>query len=379
MNPKDFADPEAGRLVRTARGNWAFIPAPLPPTIAFDPELVIALSEADASLAELSGLGSQLPNPHFLIAPYTKREAVLSSRIEGTRASLSDLFADEIVPAQDDDVREVANYIVALEHGIRRLNTLPLSLRVVREIHEKLMRGVRGQYATPGDFRSTQNFIGAPGSTEASATYVPPPVPKMHEALNAWEKFLHADVRLPVLVKCAMMHVQFEAIHPFLDGNGRVGRLLITLFLIEKKRLSLPLLYLSAFIEAYRRDYYDLLLGTHTRGDWRSWIPFFLAGVNSVSRDGCLRATKLLSLRERLRARVRSEANAQELLDSLFDNPYVTVKRAAAMLNKTYPTAKNAIDALVRHGVIEEISGRMRDKLYLAKPIFEVIGKEHTF
>lgn len=379
MRPESFLNPETGRLVRTAKGNWAFVPAPLPPSISFDAELVLALSQADAALSELSGLGAQLPNPHLLIAPYARREAVLSSRIEGTRASLDDLFADELEASSDSDVREVANYVMALEHGIRRLDELPLSLRLVREIHEKLMSGVRGQYATPGEFRRSQNFIGPPGSTEETATYVPPPVPEMHDALDAWEKYLHAGVRLPDLVQCAIMHVQFEAIHPFIDGNGRVGRLLITLFLIQRKRLSQPLLYLSAFIEAHRADYYELLQRTHTQGDWRGWIAYFLAGVRVVAEDGCGQARELLALREQLRNKVRNEANALMLVDALFANPYLNIKRAAAILKKTYPTAKKAVEALAKNGIVSEISGRVRSKLYLAQPISDVITSKREF
>jgi len=222
MNPKDFRSSSTGKVIRTPQGYAAFIPAPLPPLLVYDDDLVLALSRADAALSELSGLGRHLPNPHLLIAPYVRREAVLSSRIEGTKASLSDLLLDEMenaasVPREEDDVREVRNYVVALEYGIKRLRDLPLSLRLVRELHARLMKGVRGERATPGEFRRSQNWIGPPGSTPATAPYVPPPPEHMQEALADWERFLHEREKLPDLIQCALMHEQFEAIHPFLD------------------------------------------------------------------------------------------------------------------------------------------------------------------
>jgi Fic family protein len=302
VNPADFHAPHAGRIVRTAGGNAAFVPAPLPPELAFDLDLVRAMSRADAALSELSGLGALLPNPHLLIAPYLRREAVLSSRIEGTQASLADLLADEAGEASHaapDDVREVRNYVAALEYGVRRLDALPLSLRLVRELHEKLMKGVRGEKATPGEFRRRQNWIGPKDCTEAVATYVPPPVREMKEALFDWEKFLHQRDTLPELVQCALMHEQFEAIHPFLDGNGRVGRLLITLFLIERGRLSQPLLYLSEYIERHKQDYYDALQRVRTHGAWSEWLRYFFEGVRWSAARGVDRRIVRQSVHQR--------------------------------------------------------------------------------
>ena len=312
MNPAEFRAPEAGRVVRTPQGYAAFVPAPLPPEVSYGTELVMALSTADAALSELSGLGRHLPNPHLLIAPYVRREAVLSSRIEGTKATLSDLLLDEVqsesVRPEHADVREVRNYVAALQYGVKRLATLPLSLRLVREIHERLMRGVRGGAATPGEFRRSQNWIGTPGSTPANAAYVPPPPDEMTGALSDWEKFLHERGRTPDLIQCALMHEQFEAIHPFLDGNGRVGRLLITLFLIERGRLSQPLLYLSAHFEAHRQTYYDLLQRVRTHGDWQSWLAFFLTGVAQTAQEAVRLAGELMDLRERYRRSARKIA-----------------------------------------------------------------------
>src|SRR5947207_7267355 len=236
----------------------AFVPAPLPPNLDWTPQLIGALSDADRLVGRLAGEGGRLSNPHILIRPFVRREAVLSSKIEGTQATLGELLAAEAGASVDRspaDLREVGNYVVALEYGLKRLRTLPLSLRLTRELHAKLMAGVRGDHATPGEFRRSQNWIGRPGATLANATYVPPPPDLLMDCLGAWEKFLH-DRSLPVLVQAALMHVQFEAIHPFLDGNGRVGRLLITLFLVEREVLPTPLLYLSAFFEATRADYY---------------------------------------------------------------------------------------------------------------------------
>jgi len=378
MNPKDFRSSSTGKVIQTPQGYAAFIPAPLPPLLVYDDDLVLALSRADAALSELSGLGRHLPNPHLLIAPYVRREAVLSSRIEGTKASLSDLLLDEMenassIPREEDDVREVRNYVVALEYGIKRLRDLPLSLRLVRELHARLMKGVRGERATSGEFRRSQNWIGPSGSTPATAPYVPPPPEHMKEALADWERFLHEREKLPDLIQCALMHEQFEAIHPFLDGNGRVGRLLITLFLIERGRLSQPLLYLSAYIEAHRQDYYALLQRVRTDGDWIGWLRFFITGVTETAGEAVRHAGRLMDLREKFRARLRDKPKALALLDQLFINPYMTVARAERILKVSNPTARQAVTLLQKNGMLEEISGRAWGRLYLAKPILRAI------
>jgi len=328
-------------------------------------------------LSELCGLGRQLPNPRLLIEPYVRREAVLSSRIEGTRASLSDLLLDEAGEESrgplGDDVREVRNYVTALEYGVRRLGTLPLSLRLVRELHLRLMKGTRGERGTPGDFRRSQNWIGPSGSTPGNAPYVPTPPVQMAAALGEWERFLHRRDEIPDLIQCALVHEQFEAIHPFLDGNGRVGRLLITLFLVERRRLSQPLLYLSAFIEAHRQDYYDALQRTRTRGDWNGWLNFFLRGVKEISEEGVTQAKRLLALRDRLAGELAGKPKAQVLLDHLFINPYLTAARAKAILKVSDPTARQAMKALERQGILREVSGREWGRIYRADPVFKVI------
>jgi Fic family protein len=377
MNPTDFRAPEAGRLVRARGGYDAFLPAPLPPKLAYDDDLVLALSRADAALSELSGLGRHLPNPHLLIAPYVRREAVLSSRIEGTTTTLAELLLEEVAEgaARRDpaDVREVRNYVAALEYGVTRLRTLPLSLRLVRELHARLMKGVRGERATPGEFRRTQNWIGVPRSTLEKAIYVPPPPELMMEALEAWERFLRERGRVPDLVQCALMHEQFEAIHPFLDGNGRVGRLLITLFLIERGRLSQPLLYLSAYIDQHRGEYYDGLQAVHTDGDWKGWIRFFLTGVEVIAQEAVAQAAKLMELREHWRERLTDHPKAAQLIDALLVNPYMSVARAQRLLKVSNPTARQLVARLEKLELLTEITGREWGRLYLARPILRII------
>lgn len=375
MDPLDFTSP-SGTLVRTAKGNTAFFPAPLPPAIQIERDVVSLLSKADTALAELSAIGRYLPNPHLLIAPYIRREAVLSSRIEGTQTSLSELLLDEVDDATQEknaDVEEVRNHVRALEHGIELLKQLPLSLRLVRELHRDLMQGVRGANKTPGEFRAGQNIVGSKGQDELTAPYVPPPVDEMNAALSDWEKYLNADDGLPTLIQCALQHVQFESIHPFWDGNGRVGRLLITLFLISKGRLSQPLLYLSAFIDEHKQDYYDLLQRTRTRGEWNNWIRFFLTGVIEISSEAARQANDLVQLREDYRQRMKSKAKALILIDYLLTNPYITVGRARKLLNVSQPTARSAIIALVDAGVLFERPGRSWGRVYVALRILDAI------
>lgn len=377
MNPRDFKTKRTGRTLRTSTGYWAFVPAPLPPAIVYDAQLALLLSQADAALSELSGLGRYLPNPDLLIAPYVKREAVASSRIEGTQADLSDLMLDEIEPKRTppgSDVLEVRNYVAALNAGMRRLKTLPLSGRLVREMHAVLMKDVRGQERTPGEFRRSQNWIGAPGSTLATATYVPPPhEPEMHECLSAWERFLHERGTLPELVQCALVHEHFEAIHPFLDGNGRIGRLLVTLFLIERERLSKPLLYLSSYIEQHRDEYYARLQRIRTHGEWAEWLRFFLAAVRDTARSAIAQSQAILALRERFRARLGKEHKALALLDELFVNPYTTVARAGEHLGVTAPTAAKTIGILEKANMLEEATGGKWGRIWLARPILKAV------
>lgn len=376
MKPQDFRSPEAGRVIKQPGGFFAFVPAPLPPPLQFDAGLAVAQSRADAALSELAGVGRLLPNPHLLIDPLMRQEAVLSSKIEGTRASLSDVLeaeALEMTDAESGDVHEVRNYIGAMTHGLERLKSLPLSLRLVGELHERLMGNVRGHDKTPGEFRRSQNWIGPQGSTPENAVYVPPPVEDLMPALGNWEVFLHEREALPDLIQCAVMHEQFEAIHPFLDGNGRVGRLLITLFLIERARLTQPLLYLSVFIEAHRQEYYELLQRVRTHGDWGSWLRWFLRGVELTARDAAARAATLMSMREVNRARLAQKATATRLLDALFVNPYMTTRRARGVLRCTTPTALKAIGDIEAQGILKEATGARRNRVYIAREILSVL------
>src|SRR5213593_3050123 len=363
---------------KVPQGNYmAFVPAPLPPKLEWTPRLVRVLSDADRLIGKLAGEGGRLPNPHVLMRPFVKREAVLSSKIEGTQATLGELLAAEAGVAVDrspEDLREVGNYVVALEHGIVRLRELPLCVRIIRELQEKLMTGVRGHQASPGRFRKIQNWIGRAGSTPATASFVPPPPDEVEGCLAAWERFIH-DSDLPPLVTIALAHYQFEAIHPFLDGNGRVGRLLITLFLIERQILPTPLLYLSAFFEAARRDYYEGLRGVSTHGEWVAWLQYFLNGVARQAEDASSRAERINSFLTKWRAAVAGTASkvAVTLVDMLAANPYVTVKGAAGQLGVAFTTAQRAVERLASMSVLEQISRGKRDRVYCASAILEIL------
>ncbi len=364
-----------GRTVRTPEGYLAFVPAPLPPELTWTPGLVRALSDADRALGRLAGEGARLPNPHLLLRPFIRREAVLSSRIEGTQASLGELLAVEAgasVERSPADLREVANYVVALEYGVERLKSLPLSLRLLRELHARLMEGVRGDQATPGEFRRSQNWIGPPGSRPENATYVPPPPAEMMEALESLERFLH-DTTLPPLVQAALLHYQFEAIHPFLDGNGRVGRLLITLFLLEKSLLPAPLLYLSAFFEATRPDYYGGLLGVSQRGEWNAWIEYFLTGVARQAEDAVSRAFRINGLLDEWRSSFAGLPSAMDLVNLLGENPYWTISGVARRLEIAYTTAQRAVQRLEAAGVLAPLTDARRDRVFCARAILEIL------
>jgi len=369
--------PSAGRWVKTLEGYRAFHPNSLPPSIEWTESLAVALANASTLVGKLAGEGKRLPNPHVLIRPFVRREAVFSSRIEGTQSTLGELLAAEAgaaVERSPEDLREVGNYVVALEYGIERLKTLPLSLRFVRELHAKLMTGVRGQHPTPGEFRRTQNWIGRPGDTLAQATYVPPPPDSLGDHLSEWERFLH-DQMLPPLIHAALAHYQFEAIHPFLDGNGRVGRLLITIELSERNVLPAPFLYLSAFFDATREDYYGGLRGISERGDWAGWLQYFLNGVARQSEDALSRAERTNALLERWHRKLASDAHAKvaiQIVDLLGANPFVTPRGAQQRLGLAYNTVMRAIGQLEKQGIVKEVSGAKRDRVYCAKKLLQI-------
>lgn len=367
-----------GKLIQVQGKNYkAYIPNPLPPKIEWDLSVINALSDADRPLGNLAGEGSKLPNPHVLIRLFLTREAVLSSRIEGTHATLGDVLAANAGILGDtnvDDLKEINNYIIALEYGIKRLQTLPLSLRLLREVHKKLMTNVRGHHATPGEFRTTQNWIGPAGCTLNTATYVPPSPEYLMQCLGDLEKFFYEET-LPPLIQIALMHYQFEAIHPFVDGNGRVGRLFITLYLIQRKILPAPLLYLSAFFEATRKEYYARLLAVTEDGDWQGWIHYFLSGVARQSEDATSRAFRINQLLDTWRTKTAglSTAIANRLIDELASNPFMTITRMAESMEVSYTTVQRAVEKLEKLGIVHKVSGSKRNRVYCAKAILAIL------
>jgi Fic family protein len=372
----------SGRLVQCARGYEAYVPNPLPPNLELTPTLLRSLSDADRLIGQLAGEGRRLQNPHLLMRPFMKQEAVLSSRIEGTQATLGEILAADAgaaVHRSPDDLKEVGNYVTALEYGIERLSKLPLSLRLVSELHEQLMQGVRGEYATPGEFRRSQNWIGPAGCTLQNASYVPPPVEKIMPCLSEWESFLH-DRSLPPLIQAAMMHSQFEAIHPFLDGNGRVGRLLITLFLIERDILPTPLLYLSAFFEATRSEYYDRLSSVTGQAAWSEWIEYFLNGVARMSEDSLKRAGRINSLMGNWRQVAAGRSTPPlDILNLLEENPYCTVNQVSKKLGVAFSTAQRGIDKLVSLAILKQIDSARRNRVYCAQEMMDILDEPPSF
>ena len=364
-------------MVDCLGGYRAYVPAPLPPPMAWDASLTFELSAADRAIGRLAGEGRRLPNPHLLIRPFVRKEAVQSSRIEGTQATLGELLADEAgaaVERSPDDLREVGNYVVALEYGLGRLESLPVSLRLVREMHDLLMRDVRGDAAAPGEFRRSQNWIGFPGSTLSQATYVPPPPAELMGCLDAWERFLH-DETLPPLIHAAVTHSQFEAVHPFLDGNGRIGRLLITLLLVERDVIPSPLLYLSSYFEATRQEYYARLLGVTERGEWEEWLAYFLRGVALQAQDAVDRIQRMDDLLSDWRRRLSTGQSRvpERALDLLAENPFCTVRGLADRLGVAFTTAQRAIGRLEEEGFVALVGEARRNRVYCARAILDVL------
>lgn len=317
------------------------------------------LSEADAALGRLAGAGRLLPDPHLLVNAYVTREAVASSRIEGTQASVTEIFDAAVTgDLRSNDVREVRNYVRALEHGLRRLSEdFPISLRLIREMHALLLDGVRGHDKTPGEFRRSQNWISSPDNQPSTARFVPPTVDNMWSALDDWEKYLYLDgPELPLLVRCALLHYQFETIHPLLDGNGRLGRLFIILFLVRQRRLPVPLLYLSRYFDEHRSEYYDRLQNVRERGEIDAWLDFFLTGVALQAADAVDRAELLIDLREGYRAILKgSRSRAAEVIDLLFVNPIMTVRHVQNELSVSQPGATNLLRQLTTEGIVREV------------------------
>ena len=343
-----------------------------------DSRTVLALSKADAALGRLSGVGRLIKDPSILVEPYLTREAVASSRIEGTEASLSDVFKAEAGEESggNDDVQEVVNYQRALYRGIELLGNLPVSGRLILEVHEVLLSGVRGQEKLPGEFRRTPVWIGSTTDSPDTAAFVPPLPELVGGALADWEKFVNETDDLPTLVVCALMHYQFETIHPFLDGNGRVGRLLIMLLLIERKVLDLPLLYISAYMEQNRREYYDRLQAVRERGEIQEWLQFFFTAVHKQAADAEARASKLVDLREGYRERLQGrKSRAIEVAELLFSNPFVTVKRVETALKVTNQGARNLIDSLEKDDILRKVGsvGRGGRMYWVGEDVFRAI------
>ena len=375
MDPSEFHAVEAGQVVSCPEGYAAFVPAPLPPRFTYTRELALALSRADAALGELSGIGMQLPDPDLLDAPFKRQEALCSSRIEGADVSLSDLLLDQVGAARPsvprEHLREVRACIATQRFGIERLKEEPLSLGFVRALHERLLMGEVGDARTPGEFRTSQNWIGPPGATLATATYVPTPISRLHQALSQWEAFLQERGVVPDLVQCAMLHAQFQSIHPFVGGNGRLGRLLVTLFLMERGRLSRPLLYLSAFLEGHRDEYYVLLQRVRTHGEWEPWLRFFAQGVYETARRASRQARALIGHYERDREKLKGHALA--LADELFRTPCMTVPEAQRVLDVTNPTARSAVRRLEAAGLLQEWGEKSWPRVYLARHVLDAV------
>jgi Fic family protein len=382
MNANPIEHKRAGRYVQQPTGYRAFIPAPLPPEppLSLGDPLRGLLSEADYALGRLDGAVLTLPNPDLFVFMYVRKEAVLSSQIEGTQSSLQNLLAAEAKlndPDAPADVGEVVNYVRAMSHGLQRLDTLPVSVRLIREIHAVLMEGVRGGGLSPGELRTSQNWIGPQGATLREATFIPPPPHIVPEVLGDLETFLHQEDDLPVLVKVGLAHAQFETIHPFLDGNGRMGRLLITFLLTERGKLARPVLYLSHYFKRHRTEYYDRLQAVRDAGDWEGWLAFFLSGVVEVSREATETAAAILRMREEYRNRIierlgRAAANGQRIMNRLFDHPIITVAMVRDWLGITPAGANNLVRRLVEVGVLREITGYARNRRFRFDPYLQL-------
>ncbi len=383
--PDEATRHRAGRYIVQPTGYRAFHPAPLPPQplLRLEGELQALLSQADRALGRLDGSIQTLPNPDLFVFMYVRKEAVLSSQIEGTQSSLQDLLAAEahiLAPDRPRDVDEVVNYVDAMNHGLARLQELPVSVRLIREIHHRLLQGVRGARLTPGELRRTQNWIGPAGCTLKEATFVPPPPHEVAQMLGALESFLHAGSDLPQLVQIGLAHAQFETIHPFLDGNGRVGRLLITFLLCQREILLKPVLYLSHFFKQYRNEYYERLQAVRDVGDWEGWLAFFLRGVSNVSREATETARRILVLREDHRARVtsglgRAAGNGHKVLERLYQRPIVAVADVEALTGTSYTAANNLVARMVELGVLVEATGYRRNRMFRYQSYIDLFGE----
>jgi Fic family protein len=374
----------SGAYIKQSTGYRAFIPSDLPPSpeIKIDLEMQRLLSGADRALGRLDGSIQTLPNPDLFVFMYVRKEAVLSSQIEGTQASINDLLKAEAHLLDADaphDVDELVNYVAAMNHGLERLQQLPLSVRLIREIHERLLQGVRGRNLQPGELRRSQNWIGPPGSTLLTATFVPPPHHVAEASLGQLESFLHGDDHLPPLIKIGLAHAQFETIHPFLDGNGRIGRLLITFFLCQQGILQKPVLYLSHYFKQNRAEYYERLQRTRVEAQWEEWLKFFLNGVASVASQATDTARKIVDLREKHRALITnglegSRANGMRLLELLYNRPIITVNALKDILAISYPNANKLVEKFCRNEILFEMTGNARNRQFMYTPYIDLFA-----
>ena len=368
---------DIGTLVPIVEGQKAFVPDRLPDNIALDPSVIYLLDEASRAVATLSGVGETISNPNLLIRPFLRREAVLSSRIEGTQASISDLLLHEAsgIRHATGDVVEVANYVGALEHGIERLEALPICIRFINEVHAVLLRGVRGGDKRLGEFRPSQVWIGIPGTPIEEARFIPPPPQYIQDLMADLERFVNEETLMPPLVQCALIHYQIETIHPYVDGNGRIGRLLIPLFLNSKQILSKPLLYISAYFEADRQKYYDELFNTSKTGDWNAWLKYFLKGFAEQAVDALLRTRRVRELHEKYRQLLqdrRESGNTLSLLDQLFMRAFITAPLAARVLNVTPAGSRRILERLEDAGIVNAIDDT-RPRIYVARELLKII------
>ncbi len=368
----------AGQFIPIDGGHLAFVPSLLPPHVEYTTPTIALLSEAAEALGGVASIGDFVPNPRLLVYSFLSLEAVMSSAIEGTQTTAAQLFEAKIEePSQmSPDTRIVNNYLEAMDLGRQVLQDEPLSLWLVRALHVRLLQGVRGQDRSPGQFRNDQVYVGDRRQPIEQASYIPPPHHLLVGLMEDWERFVNALTDMPSLVQCAVMHAQFELIHPFFDGNGRIGRLLLSLFLIEKGHLPQPLLFLSAYLEHHREEYNGRLLAISQRGDWPGWIEFFLRAIAVQSRRAVSAARNIIQLRDQMRAKVQESVvtiHELNLLDMLFENPFVTRRIAKEELRVSFPTASAAIHHFEELGFLEEITGRRRSQRFLARPILEAI------
>ena len=374
----------AGQYIRQVSGYSAFLPMPLPPNppLQMDDEISALISQADQALGRLDGSIQTLPDPDLFVFMYIRKEAVFSSQIEGTQSSLDDVLEAEAQvfnPQRPRDVNEVLNYVKALRFGLERLNELPISVRLIREIHERLLDGARGMERNPGELRNTQNWIGPAGSTLNEATFIPPPPDTVPQALSQLESFLYQTDPMPSLIKIGLAHAQFETIHPFLDGNGRMGRLLITFLLCERKILHQPVLYLSHHLKRYRNQYYDLLQNIRDNGNWENWIKFFLSAVAEVSQEATQTARRIVSLREEHRRIItenfgRTAANGIKVLEQLFSHPIISVNDLAKQTNISFTAANQLMRRFIEHQILTEMTGHTRNRQFRYRPYIDLFA-----